>query len=490
MLTPAVYLVVRAAEANWTTIETLLLRERTYRLLINTIQLSLAVTVLSIVIGVALAWCATRGFRRGRPLMIALLSAPLAIPSYVSGFVWTRLFPGFEGFPAAVLVLTMACYPLVMLPAIAALSGLGRAQEDAARTLGCSPLTAFLRVTAPRMRTAVLGGGLLVALYAISDFGGPAIVRYEPFTVGIYNAYNGSFDRTAAAVYGCVLAVMALGLAITERLIRRDTDTVASVERAATVRNSPSAWAFSGVVIAVGVVVPIIGLLREIGRSQRVSLGSAAEWADLAEWVWPKASATLTLSLQAALVIAVLALPLAFFVSRPRTRTGAFVESATYIGYALPGVTVALSMVFIGVRLLPDYYLTTAMLIAAYVVLFIPVCLGPLRSTVDDIPNGLDEVSRTLKAGAVATAMRVILPIAAPGLLAGTALACLSVAKELPATLMLAPVGTRTLATDMWSLNADLSYGLAAVLGLVLIVVTSIPTVILSSMFSRGGESK
>lgn len=125
LVTPAIYLVVRVAGIGVDQATALLFRPRTGQLLWRTVQLAVVVTAASTLMGVVLAWCVVRGVARGRAVVIALLAAPLAIPSYVSGFVWTRLFPGFEGLWAAALVLTLACYPLVMLPTIALLSGAG-----------------------------------------------------------------------------------------------------------------------------------------------------------------------------------------------------------------------------------------------------------------------------------------------------------------------------------------------------------------------------
>lgn len=482
---PAVYLIVRTTEIDGETLRGSVFRPRTGELIFATTQLAVAVTLLSVVLGVTLAWCVSRTVGRGRGVILALLSAPLAIPSYVSGFAWTRTFIGFDGLPAAVVVLTLACYPLVMLPAVAALSSTGRSAEDAARSLGVGPFATFLRVTIPSIWPATAGGALLVALYTISDFGGPAIVRFTTFTVGIYNAYNGSFDRSLAAVYGCGLALMAIVLALAERRVRPEVDSASTADRQRRVRTSPASLLFIGAVIAVGLVFPIVALCREVARSRRVSLTGEGALADLWEWVSPLAATTLGLSLLAGAVIVACSLPVAFFVSRTRTWLTAGVEGVISLGYALPGITVALSLVFFGVRVVPDLYLTTTMLVFAYVILFLPVCLGPLRSGLDAIPSGQLDAARSLGSGFVGSAARVSLPAAGPALLAGAALACLSVAKELPATLMLAPIGTRTLATDMWGLHNDLRYGQAAVLGLALILVSSVPTIALSTYVVR-----
>lgn len=485
MVFPAGYLLIRASGAGWESVRSSLLRRRTVDLLIHTAQLTAAVTVASVVIGTALAYLVCRGVRTGRGLLIALLTVPLAIPSYVSGFAWVRLIPGFEGFGAAVLILTLACYPLVMLPVIAILSTAGRSAEDVARTLGRRPIAAFVSVVLPTAWQAIAGGALLVALYSISDFGGPAIVRYEVFTVGIYNAYNGAFEHSLAALYGCILMLLAILLTLAERSLRPAAGAAsAAAEPKPASTTSPWAWLFAGATVTIAVVVPIAALCREISRSRRVTLTEPGGLATTWELVWPLALNTLGLGLIAALVIAVVAIPVALFTRRPRTRVAGAVESVLTLGYALPGITVALALVFFSLRVVPQIYLTTLLLVVAYLILFLPVCLNPLRSALDELPPGREDVARTLGLGFTAAIARVTLPGVTPALLAGAALAGLSVAKELPATLMLAPIGVRTLATDMWSLNNDIQYGQAAVLGLVLIAVASLPTMLLSSRFS------
>lgn len=482
VLVPVGYLLIRASELGFDGARALLLRPRTAELAGNTARLAIAVTGAAATLGVGLAWLVTRSVGRGRSVLIALLAAPLAIPSYVAGFVWTRLFPGFEGFWAATLILTLACYPLVLLPAAAAFSGLGRGQEDAARTLGLGPVAVFLRITARRVWPACAGGSLLVALYTISDFGGPAVVRYEPFTVGIYNAYNGAYDRSTPAVYGCVLAVVAIALAVTERAVRRDDPAAATADRRATGGRAALAWAVSSLVLALGIVVPVAGLIREVSESTRLGFSTLG---DALAWAWPDLRATLLLAVTAAAVIALAALPVALYAARPAGRGAGALEGVSHLGYALPGVAVALATVFVGIRLLPDWYLKPPLLIACYAVLFLPVCVGPTRQALDAVPPRVPDAARTLGATAVGVFARVRLPLAAPGIAAGAALACLSVAKELPATLMLAPIGTSTLATHMWSLNNDVAYGRAAVLGLLLIVVSSVPTIALSLLLTR-----
>ncbi|WP_234353884.1 ABC transporter permease [Gordonia iterans] len=485
---PLVYLAVRVVDADGA--GAMLWRPRTAELALHTVALAATVTTVCVVLGIGLAVAAVR-LVGGRPLMVGLLAAPLAVPSYVAGFAWTRLFPGFEGFWAAVLVLSAACYPLVLLPVAASLSASGRSMEDAARTLGRGPVDTFFAITLRRIRPAAAGGALLVALYALGDFGGPASVRFDSFTVGIYNAYNGAFDRTLPAVYSLALIAAALVLAASERMIRRmDAAPIAAVERASKQRHPlavrTAAWLFMAAVTAVGILIPVIALIREMRQSRRLAGRSAGE---IVAWFWPDLTATIGYAVAGAVVVTALAIPVALFTARPRRRGAGLVESVSYLGYTLPGVTVGLAFVFVGIRLGRDFYLTPGMLVACYAVLFLPLAVGPIRAGLDSTSGSLVDVSRTLGAGRWETLVRVRLPLVFPGIAAGALLAGLTVAKELPATLLLRPIGTQTLATHMWSLSNDLATGEAAVLGIVLIMVTALPTALLSAfLFAKGGS--
>lgn len=485
---PLVYLIVRVAEAS--NVGDALWRARTAQLALGTVALTAVVTVLAIVIGVGLAVAALR-VSGGRPAVIGLLATPLAIPSYVTGFAWTRLFPGFEGFWAAVLVMTAACYPLVLLPAAAALAGTGRSLHDVARTLGRGPYRTFAAVTLRQLRPAVLGGGLLVALYVIGDFGGPASVRFESFTVGIYNAYNGAFDRILPAVYSVLLIAAALVLAGLVRLSRRRDAPQLNTTEPPLTGAGPMVRAVGIAAMiatfAVAVIVPVVVLIVEAAQSKRlVGRGVGELWT----WLWPSLSSTLSYAVAGAAVVNALAIPIALFTARPRRRAAGLVEQISFLGYTLPGITVGLAVVFVGIRLGRDFYLTPGLLVVGYAILFLPLAVGPVRDGLDATPESLSDVARTLGAGPWGVLLRVRLPLVAPGIAAGAVLAGLAIAKELPATLLLRPLSTSTLATKMWSLSNDGAMGEAAILGLTLIVVAAIPAAILSGLMLKNGARR
>ncbi|MBT0567452.1 iron ABC transporter permease [Williamsia sp. CHRR-6] len=481
-LIPLVYLVIRAFERGPDPVIALLTRPRTAELALATVVLVVIVTALSMVVGVALAWLTTRTDLPGRRGWAIALAAPLAIPSYVSGYVWIADFAALAGLPGAVLVLTTACYPLVMLPVAAALSTGDAGTVDVARTLGHSVLRTTLTVEMRRVWPAAAAGGLLAALYTMSDFGAVALMRYEAFTIGVYSAYRGGFDRTAAAVLGMILVVLAVSVTLLERRVRRGATArvgsgVDTYLAPITLRGMRSPALLVVVsVVAVGVIYPAVGLVGWMVRSLRRSL-------DVAD-VLATTAATVQLSAIAAIVVAVLAFPVALFAARSTSTAARFAESATYVAHGLPGITIALAMVFVGIRLLPGVYQTQGLLIIAYAVLFLPLAVGSTRAAIAASPVALEEVSRTLGRGGLSTTLRVTLPIAAPGMIAGAALVFVTVAKELPATLMLRPRGVDTLATELWSTTQVLRYGEAAPYALALIAVSAVPTLLLTRVMT------
>lgn len=487
-LTPLGYLLIRAFDGGTDKVMRLLFRQRTLDLTVRTLGLTVTVVAACTVLGVLLAWITTRTDLPGRRFFAVALTAPLAIPSYVTGYLWIAEFPELAGFSGATLVLTLSCFPLVMLPVSAVFAGADPSSAEVSRTLGRGMLRTVLTVECRRAVPAAAAGALLVSLYTISDFGAVALMRYDAFTLGIYSAYRGGLDRTAAAVLGLVLVSLALLLTLLERRARRGA--TARVGSGTDRRAEPivlGRWripVFLGVVsvLMVSVVVPMLALMRWLVRSFRFTI----DWADLATVT----AETLRLSAGAAIVVAVVAFPVALFAARSTSVAARSAEIATYIAHGLPGITVGLAMVFLGIRFLPSVYQTSALLILGYVVLFLPLAIGSTRSAIAASPLVLEDVSRTLGSGSIRTDLRVTIPIAVPGIAAGAALVFLTVAKELPATLMLRPRGVDTLATTLWSTTEAFKYGEAAPYAFALVLVSVVPALVLGRAFTRPARKR
>ncbi|MDP9398820.1 MAG: ABC transporter permease subunit, partial [Actinomycetota bacterium] len=190
-------------------------------------------------------------------------------------------------------------------------------------------------------------------------------------------------------------------------------------------------------------------------------------------------------------VTTVLAVPVGILAARHgRRRLPRLLEQATYAGHALPGLVVALSLIFLAVRYAPGVYQRTPLLVLAYAVLFLPAAVGAVRASVAQAPPRLEEVARSLGRSPSAVLREVTLPLAAPGVAAGAALVFLTCMKELPATLLLRPTGTETLATQLW-LAVDVGrYAAAAPYAALLVLVAAVPTFALGRWRGTSGPEE
>ena len=339
---PLVYLVVRTTEAGLTELFDTLVRPRVLQLTVNTVLLAVAVTLSTLVLGTIGAWILTRirlPFQRTLLLVSAL---PLAVPSYLAAYGWLVWFPHLHGFGASWFVMTMVCTPYVTLPVAAALRGASADLESVARTLGRGPLRAFVAATWPQIRPAAIAGALLVCLYSLSDFGLVSMLRFQTLTWGINAAYGASFDRNQAALLALVLVVLALVVVAGERRSRRQVGSIPGRSTMPARAPGKAGVVYVAVLLAAplaGVVVPVVGLLSRLLEAETLR---AIDVPRLLEAI----GATLGLALAAAVVSVLVALPIAALAARYRGRLVAVIEAVGFLGHALPGIVVGLSLVF------------------------------------------------------------------------------------------------------------------------------------------------
>jgi iron(III) transport system permease protein len=451
-------------------------QQRTIELVVRSLFLAASVSIASVLISVPAAWLVTRGdipFRSGWRVLLAL---PLAIPSYLAAFAWISWRPSMAGFTGAFVVLTLVTYPYVFLPVCAALSRLNPAIEEIAVIHGRGRSLQLILLAARQVRGSIATGALLVALYVLSDFGAVATMRYDAFTWVIYSSYRSGFNPSRAAILAIVLVLIALVLLFGEKILRGQNESHLSARSVDAnprhrVSIKPVAIAYLSTIIIFALAFPIWRVVTWVYR-----YGSEDSMADIATALWH----SVFFSGLAALATILLALPIGILAGRYPSRSTTLLEQSTYVTHALPGIVIAISMVFLGVRLLEPIYLRTPLLVIAYVALFLPVAVGSIRSAAEQIPDSLDEVSRSLKLSQWAIVRRVTLPLLAPGLLSAGALVMLAGMKELPATMLLRPTGSETLATRLWTYTSVSDYAGAGPYALAIIVFVSIPTAIAS----------
>ena len=484
---PLVYLLVRVAGSSADEIVTILGRPRVPLLVGNTVLLAIAVTASCVVIGVPTAYLLVRARLWGRRLWAVLAALPLAVPSYLAAYGWLAAFPSMHGFAGAWLVLTLVCIPYVTLPVAAALRVGTTGLDDVARTLGHGPWRAFWIGTWPQIRPATLAGALLVALYALSEFGAVALMRFPVLTTAIQQAYGSSFNRNYAAILATGLVSLAMLVVLAEQLARgrarQRFGAVSGVVRRRLIRlpaHGLPAYAVLGAIPALAVGLPVVVL---VGRLLQAETLRGIDWPKLLEAI----GNTLLLSFGGAGIAVLFALPIGILAARYSGKLVRTIESLGYLALGLPGIVVGLSLVFFSLAVVPQLYQSALVLAFAYGVLFMPKAIGAIRSSTAQVPTSLEDVSRTLGYSGLTTWWLVTARLARPGIAAGALLVAVTAMKELPATLMLRPTGTDTLATLLWT-RTDLSaYGSAAPYAVALILIAAVPAFLLSDA-RRGSQ--
>lgn len=479
-LIPLGYVVVYAATLGWDEASRLLFRPRVGELLSNTARLTVATMLLSAVVGTGAAWLVERSTLPGRRLWSVLLAAPLAVPAFVNSYGWVSLTSRVEGYVGAVLITTLSYYPLVYLPVAAVLRGLDPALEEGARALGHGPLRTFFRVVVPQLRVAMLGGMLLVGLHLLAEFGALQMLRFPTFTTAIYDQYESTFNGPGASTLAAVLVACCLVLLLGELRLRgraRYARVGAGAARSApATRLGP-----------LGVVLGLLGMTVLLGLALGVPLGSLGYWLVTGtSTAFPVGSLVSTalssvgLGLGGAAITTALAFPVAWLAVRRRGVLSTLIERSTYIGHSLPGIVVALALVTVSIRYVAPLYQSTTLLMVAYAILFLPLATVAIRPAITQAPPLLDEAARALGARPLTVLRRVTLPLVAPGLGAGAALVFLSVVTELTATLLLAPIGTETLATRFWGYTDSVAYGAAAPYAALMVLISAPATYLLT----------
>lgn len=453
--------------------------------------LALGATICAMVFGVPLAWFVARTDLPGRRVVRFVAPLALAVPPYVLALAYVVLlapggvihrgvatvlgmstfqigWPGFIfGTTGAAFVLGVAGVPTVFILVHSALSRTNPSIEDAARSLGLSPVATFRRVTLPLLRAPLLAGALLVFLYACVDFGVVSLLRARTVTTALYTYLLTGYAPPATATLALALVAVLWGLLVVQRRIQRsgagstrggdgsrvgDAVLADTRGRAGSTPVSLGQWRWPAalgafVIVSLGFALPI-GVLAWLASTLGIA-GLPTFWWSLV----PHLGHTLVIGASGATVAVCLGLALAL--ARGRTT---LIEPATWAmqaGYALPGTILALAIVTFVLRVAPWAGDTAIPIIMASVILFAAPAFQACTAAIDAVPAVLVRASRGLGTSTWGAFRRVVMPLAGPALLASWALTFALVARELAATLLLRPPGYDTLAVRIWVHTMD-----------------------------------
>lgn len=476
----------------------------------TTLWLSLLVALGAAIVGTGAAAAVTLFDFPGRRTFEWLLLLPLAMPAYVTAYAYTdflqfsgplqvglratfglegRLLPEVRSLGGAVWVFIFSLYPYVYLLARTALGERAAHLMEAARLLG-APLPRRIRAVAlPLARPAVAAGVALVLMETLADFGVASYFGIQTFTTGIYKAWLSMDNRLAAAQLATMLLVVVMALLHLEQRAQKRMRFAGGLGRAGSAEAQPLAlrggrrvlaWAVCAVPVLMGFVAPVVFMLRPLAADW-----SVLPWARFLEW----AGNSVRLGAITAVLAVIVALALAFAVRRSADAVTRGVVQLVSLGYAVPGAVIVVGL------LLPVGWLQAAVpqwglgalvtatavgIVWAYLVRFCAVALQSMQSGYARIPQSLDDSARMLGTGSAGLLARVHWPLLKRSTAAAALLVFVDVMKELPATMVLRPFNSDTLAVVAYQLARDERLGEAALPSLALVAVGLVPVILLS----------
>ncbi|CAI2790206.1 Putrescine transport system permease protein PotH [Serratia grimesii] len=484
-LLPLGFVISVAFETGWQTVKALVFRPRVGELLLNTLLLVVFTLPICALLGVTLAWLTERTTLPGRRIWSLLATAPLAVPAFVQSYAWISLVPSMHGLGAGVFISVIAYFPFIYLPAAAVLRRLDPGIEDVATSLGSRPLAVFFRVVLPQLKLAIWGGSLLIALHLLAEYGLYAMIRFDTFTTAIFDQFQSTFNGPAANMLAGVLVLCCLGLLMLEAASRGRARYARVGSGSA---RSQTAYRLGRVTTLFGLLLPLCLTALALGvpfitLARWLALGGLEVWRNTE--LLPALLQTLSLAASGALLITLCAIPMAWLSVRYPARLYRVLEGCNYVTSSLPGIVVALALVTITIHSFRPIYQTEITLLLAYLLMFMPRALINLRAGIAQAPVELENVARSLGRSPAQALWSTTLRLAAPGAAAGAALVFLAISNELTATLLLAPNGTRTLATGFWALTSEIDYVAAAPYALIMVVLSLPLTWLLYSQSKR-----
>jgi iron(III) transport system permease protein len=456
----------------------------------RTLTLAGCVSSLSLLLGTWLAWAGEKTRYPGSRVLGLLGTLPLAIPSYLLAAILREEFApkgtigavlgtdnAFAGFGPAVLVLTLTCTPYVQLLVTSALHTLPQAEDEAARSLGASRWKRFRQLAAPRLRPTWAFALTLIGLYVVSDFGAVAVLDYHVLTWDLYHS-RGAHDSYLIAL-GILLCVIPLLVGIQRVRGAAQQDSRQGGPRSPIqpprMKGPPLLFAYLGhlFMVGVGVILPLCTLLGWVfgGWIHRVSFAGI---------VGPLTTTLWYATLGAGLILATSLIPAAF--SSRSLKSAKWTEAAAFITSSLPGILVAfgiLHLVLFVERKMPllfwsetiwdTFKYSGGLLFLGYVMRFLSQGYAAVRPALLQVDLRQVEAAHSLGANSLKRFRYIWLPAVTPGLAAAYFLGFISVAKELPVTLMLAMPGHQTLAYRIFDAQSEASLPDAGLAGLLLL---------------------
>lgn len=424
----------------------------------QTVGLTLLISVITVFLGVGCALLVVRSTLASPRVFTVLFAMPLAVPGFVAAYAaysseltYAPRLGFVTSFGGAALVLALTLYPYVFLPCVVALRNIDPALEEVVASLRPRRSAILLRVILPGLRPAIAAGVVIVALHVLAEYGAMVQLGRSTLTTKVMAEMLDYADYRSARSLSLLLMALAVAVLLFTHVLTGPNRTrdiargVARPPRRTHLGPLRVPVTIAAVVVPLGAVGPTVFMtIRGLTNPDR---GIGVAWGAVGSAL----AGTLGYAVTAALVASVVALPVSWSITRRPSLVATLSERGVWLAHAIPSAILALALVYLVTRLFPAVYKTSLVLIAAYVVLFLPLAVANQRVGLGAARRTYDDVAASLGAKPAKTFARITLPLALPGFVAGALLVALDAGKELTTTLILVPFNGHTLSTELWA---------------------------------------
>ncbi len=476
--------------------KTLFMDSRQFDLLQNSLLLALGASILSVVVGVPLGYLIARTDIYGKKHLKYLYLAPLLIPPYISAIAWISLFgqngainqfimslfslkePVFTiyGMGGALLVLTLSYFPLITLLTISGLYSMDRKLEDAAR-LTRTEFGIIKSITLPLMMPYIISGAIFVFIFSLSNYGVPSLLRINTYPIEIFAQFSAYYDEGAAMALAIPIVLVSIILILLQRKYMGNRSYVAlenGAEKGRAIRLGKARGIISlypALILALSVLIPLLVLAANAGSLKTyIAALKTAHMQILVSFVLAVAAAT---------AMVILGLFMAVIIERTHVKGKALIDILTFLPFAIPAVVIGIGLIKVWNRPVIDaVYGSALIIIFGYVTRFIPFVIRAISANMKQVNRNLEEAALLNDVGWLRRLFGVSVPLLAPGILAGWAIAYIFCMGELGTTLLVIPPGEATLPIRIYTLMHYGANQLVSALCIISIIVTLIPIVI------------
>ena len=495
--------IVNSGNISIETYKVLFMDSRQLSLFKNSLFLALGTTCISIIFGVPLGFLIARTDIHFNQYHKHLYLLPLLMPPYINAIAWInllgqkgiinqflmKLFSWQEplvtiyGIKGTIWVLALSYFPLITLLTVSGLRSMDQKLEDAGR-LTKTEFGVLKGITIPLMMPYIISGAIFVFIFALSNYGVPSLLRVNVYPIEIFAQFSAFYDNNSATALSLPIVFLSILLILWQRkymnersyVTLENSSTSAGIIQTGKIKGILSVYPF--IILLLSVIIPLIVLL--------VNSGSLLAYYKAFKTATCQLASSFILAFTAATLMVILGFFIAFTIERTEVRGRTFIDILTFIPFAVPATVIGIGLIKVWNRpSVKIIYGSSLIIIFGYFARFIPFVIRAISANMKQENRNLEEASLLADVGWLNRVLHVSLPLLAPGLLAGWAIAFIFCMGELGTTLLVIPPGEATLPIRIYTLMHYGANQIVSALCIILIAMTIIPVAIIKLLLRR-----